>query len=336
MEFSFYQNSHGERHLGLMKVGSRRNVIDIVDCMISSSHVASILAAVKHWWEKSGLNAYHASQDRFALRTFTLREGKNTKELMGVLTVSGNPEYAPKKSQLVEFQTLLTEAAKPLPISVYLRIQQMIKGMPTQFYEWHLAGPTTLKERLDIELPNGEKKSLFFQISPSTFFQPNTHMASKLYAKALEMAQVNKEDHVLDLYCGIGGMGICFSFLCKNVLGVELNPYAVLDGRECLKANGISNMEIVQSDVENMLRHMRFRPDIVVIDPPRAGMGEKSSTLLAQFQSKKIIYISCNPKTQAEDIKTLCKFGYVVKALQPVDQFPHTPHLETIAFIEKS
>jgi 23S rRNA (uracil1939-C5)-methyltransferase len=250
-----------------------------------------------------------------------LREGKRTQDRMVMLTVSGNPEYALKRTQI----NSLVDAVKGDNVSVFLRIQQTQKGSPTQFYEMHLHGPDHIREELN---------ALSFKISPTSFFQPNTCAAEKLYARALELCTLHPDQLVFDLYCGTATLGMICARQVKKVIGIELNPHAVFDAKSNMEHNQIKNMEIHCGDVGKLLKERQWeRPDLVILDPPRAGLDAVAIAHVIALNPKQILYVSCNPATQAENIKKFIESGYLLKEIQPVDQFPHTMHIENIALL---
>lgn len=320
MEFSFSEDLAGNQYLGLFKAFGKGRVLNLTECHLTSKWFIEILEKVRVWWKGSGLKAYHPMSNKGSLRTLTVRESATTGEHLVMLTVSGVPEYAMKKEQLESFKTLFE-----LDCSVFLRIHQAIKGKPTEFFEMHLAGPEMIFEDLGIK----------FGISPSAFFQPNTSQAKRLYQKALSLAGLSKDDVVYDLYCGTGTMGLLAAPLVKFVLGVELSPESSLDGRENAKRNNIGNIEIVTGKVEEVLQDTSKYPPptVILVDPPRSGLDRRAIEEILRLKAPKVVYISCNPKTQGKDVELLVQGGYRLKELQPVDQFPQTPHIENIAYL---
>jgi len=313
MEFTFSQNKEGEKFLGLIKTGSR-HVINLNECHLISPWMNEMLNTVRTWWQNTSLEAYRPMRDEGTLQVLTLREGIRTGEGMVNLQVSANSHYSMSHSLIESFKNLTG------PASTYLTLRKIAKGTPTQLFEMHLSGPESLREELHIDRPYK------FNISPQSFFQPNTLGTEVLYKTLINLANFKKTDRVLDLYCGIGSIGLCLASQVEKVIGVELNKGSVLDGRENLALNNIKNMELFHSDAEAY----RLDPniDVTIIDPPRAGLGTLTPT------SPKVVYISCNPATQATDIERLQTHGYQIKAIQPVDQFPHTPHIENIIILE--
>ena len=178
-----------------------------------------------------------------------------------------------------------------------------------------------------------------FRISPKSFYQINPTQTEVLYAKALEFADLQPTDELLDAYCGIGTIGLIAAGKVKNVIGVELNKEAVKDARENAKLNGIQNAAFYCADAgEFMLRRKAegVTSDVVIMDPPRAGASKQFLHCLVQAAPKKVVYVSCNPETQQRDLLYLVKNGYKVKKIQPVDMFPHTEHVETVTLITRA
>lgn len=317
MEFSFSQSLKGERFLGLMMRGKRGRVVNLEECLLVSPWFIETLSTVRNWWEGSGLDAYHPPSDRGHLRTLTLREGIRTGEKMAMLTVSGNPDFAADVDDFAEG----VEAD-----SVLVRKQIIQKKVPTRFEERLIRG----KDHITEILYGDEAKEFRFKIRPSSFFQPNSAQAELLYLRALELAQV--EGSLLDLYCGTGTIGMFASTRASSVVGIELSPQAVADARENLTQNQIKNMEVREGDVGALLADLSA--ETVIVDPPRAGLSKEAIAHLLTLRPKKLCYISCHPASQARDIQKL--EGYRITAIQPVDQFPHTPHIENIVALEQA
>lgn len=332
MEFTFSENRGGARYLGLMIAQAEPYVFNLEECHLSAPWFSVVVAAVRKWWEASSLHAYNPPLDEGTLRYLTVREAKRTGQKMAILNVSGRPEFAPTSSQLQAFVQEVQTALLGEEISLFLRVHQTKKGTPTQFYEMHLAGPDHIVEELQVA---GTKLS--FKISPSSFFQPNTVQAEKLYNAAMALIEPLQPQIVYDLYCGTGTLGMAASRFAKQVIGIELSPESVLDAEENLERNAIHNCTFYQGDVGKVLTRLAakspLRADVVIVDPPRAGLDPLALHHLKNLMPSAILYISCNPLTQAENIEELVQYGYRVAALQPVDQFPHTQHIENIALL---
>jgi 23S rRNA (uracil1939-C5)-methyltransferase len=344
MEFSFSQNKNGDHFLGLILDSSKGKVFNLTECHLINPWVVETLQAVREWWLNSGLKAYKPNTNQGSLRTLTFREGVRSGDRMAMLTVSGDPEYALKSKDLESFVKVirskaeLQEAGKKL--SIFLRIQQIAKGSPTEFYEMQLYGPDHIREELNVSYAAGIAPEKFnFTISPSAFFQPNTRQAEKLYSQALKLVGIPLDGVVYDLYCGTGTLGLCSAKLARKVIGIELSYESSLDARTNAKENGCSNIEIITGSVPEVLARIRKEqshpdPDAVIVDPPRAGLDPLAIQQLRELSPSKILYISCNPATQAVNIAELLT-EYRLTIISPVDQFPQTAHIENIAVLEK-
>ena len=341
MEFSFHQDREGNNYLGLHRFEGR-HIVDLQECHLVDPLCSELLQVVRKWWKTVDCLAYFPPKDKGSLRSLTVRRGIVTGDMMVILTVSGNPEFALKRQELDLFVELLEEAFKhKVPsLSIVLQIQQARVGEPTQFYEMILAGPDTLRERLTVCV-KGKEKSYTCLISPTAFFQPNTLQAQYVYEQALKVADLSKHDKVLDLFCGTGTIGMCASAFVDSVIGIELHKSSVYDAIENIKENAIENMEVIQGDAAIILRNLLStqrvcKNTVVFVDPPRSGLGKECLKILCEYDFSKIIYISCNPETQLQDLKALQNLkGYSIESLSPVDQFPYTPHLENIALLKK-
>lgn len=172
-----------------------------------------------------------------------------------------------------------------------------------------------------------------FYISPSSFFQVNTLQAEKLYNKAIAYADIKKEDTVLDLYCGTGTIGIVASDKAKKVIGIELNKEAIKDANENKKLNNINNIEFYAGDVGKILNKNNYKPDIIIVDPPRVGLDSLALSQILNIRPKKLVYVSCDLMTLARDLKLLSN-DYDILELTPVDMFPYTAHVESVCTLK--
>lgn len=346
MEFSFSSNRAGDKFLGLMMDSGKGKVLNLSECHLVHRWFIDALNAVRTWWEKSELAAYHPSKNSGSLRTLIVREGFRKGERLVMLTVSGHVEYAVSRPKLAAFVSALREVVEPQEgagsLSIFLRIQQIAKGRPTEFYEMALYGPEAIEEILYVQKDqNSEPEPLTFTISPSAFFQPNSLQAERLYSRVLELGMIPQEAVVYDLYCGTGTLGISLAKHVKEVIGVELSAESAVDARTNLALNNISNMRIIMGDVGDVLKKIYEDkeippPDVVLVDPPRTGLDGNAIRLLLTVKPAKIIYVSCNPVTQASNSEELVKGGYELQCLQPVDQFPQTVHVENIAIFQRT
>ncbi|MBS0654242.1 MAG: 23S rRNA (uracil(1939)-C(5))-methyltransferase RlmD [Verrucomicrobia bacterium] len=335
MEFTFSQAKSGQKFLGLFMRDARGRVFDVEECHLVHPWMANTLAACRSWWDSTQLAAYYCGKNQGTLRLLTLRDAATTGDRVVMLTVSGNPDYAMKRHDLDTFVQAMKACATPAEgafLTIVLKVQQIAKGKPTQFYEMRLHGPEVFRERVTVE-----GQALEFQVSPSSFFQPNSLQASVLYSKALSMAGLSKEQVLYDLYAGIGVFGMCAASRVKQVLSCEICADSSYDATCNVDRLGLTNVEVCKGDVAQMLAQKGKFPsaDVVIVDPPRSGLGSKTIQEIAALGPATILYVSCNPATQAKDIKEFIAFGYRLEAVQPVDQFPQTIHVENIAVLRK-
>jgi 23S rRNA (uracil1939-C5)-methyltransferase len=193
-----------------------------------------------------------------------------------------------------------------------------------------LAGAPKLEERL---------ADLRFRISPEAFFQTNTEMAERLYGLASEYAALGGSERVFDLYCGIGTLSVVLSLRAGEVWGVDIKEEAIVDAIENARLNEIDNARFAAGDVRDALHPLTERaprPDVVVVDPPRAGLSAKIVRRLLETRARRVVYVSCNPTTLAPNARQMVDAGYRVVKVRPVDMFPHTPHVECVALLERS
>ena len=172
-----------------------------------------------------------------------------------------------------------------------------------------------------------------FVISPNSFFQVNTKQTINLYNKIREYANLNKNEILLDLYCGTGTIGIYLSSDCKKVIGIEINKSAVKDANENKLINNITNIDFICGDALKEIKKLNINPDVIVVDPPRAGLDKKDIDNIFKLNANRIVYVSCDPVTLARDLNILGE-KYSIKELTPVDMFPNTSHVETVSVLE--
>jgi 23S rRNA (uracil1939-C5)-methyltransferase len=333
MEFSFSQDKAGKRFLGLY--GSRGRVVYLKECHLVRPWVSQALQEVFAWWEESSLEAYHFRNNRGTLQTLTIKDSRTTGDRMIMLTVSGVPEWAPKKSSLDSFVERMKSFFTPEEgdLSIVLRVRQIAVGRPTQMFDMILSGKDHVREKLSIEV--GEKKlALDFHVGPESFFQPNTGQAQKIYTTALHMASIGEQDVVLDLYCGIGVFGMFAALLARKAIGIELSKDAAYDATINSQRLGLGNFSVHTGDVAAVLGTIQEKPDVVIVDPPRAGLLKAIDNILL-LQPKRLVYVSCNPTTQASDAHILRQHGWRIQKIQPIDQFPHTTHVENCILFER-
>jgi 23S rRNA (uracil1939-C5)-methyltransferase len=196
-----------------------------------------------------------------------------------------------------------------------------------------LRGPGAIEEEIEVL---GDR--LRFRISPEAFFQTNTEMAEVLYGAAVEMAGLTGRERVFDLYCGIGTIAIALALSAGEVWGIEVVEQAIEDAAANARLNGVDNARFMPGDVRTSMRPLveeAGRPDVVVVDPPRAGLSQKIVRRILETEPRRIVYVSCNPTTLAPNARQIADGGYALNVVRPVDMFPQTPHIEAVALLER-
>jgi 23S rRNA (uracil1939-C5)-methyltransferase len=268
------------------------------------------------WCREQGLSAWDRRDQRGLLRNLVVREGRRTGELQVRLVTSPG-----------EIDTAGLAAAVDCDGLFWTRTAGL--GESTQGGEIRrIAGAARLREQLgDLE----------FLISPEAFFQTNTEMAEILYGAAVEFAGLRGHERVFDLYSGIGTIALSLASRAREVVGVELAEPAVADAIGNARRNEITNASFFAGDIRLAMRDLVGqvgRPDVCVIDPPRAGLSQKVVRRIVEAAPKRIVYVSCNPTTLAPNAAQLVEAGYRLVRVRPVDMFPQTPHIECVALLE--
>ena len=212
----------------------------------------------------------------------------------------------------------------PSIVSVINNVTSRKAGVAVGEYEIPLAGSTVLRDKIG---------GFEFEISSNSFFQTNTPGASRLYETVKNRAGLNGGESVLDLYCGTGTIGIYLSKEAREVVGMELVESALTDAENNCRINNITNCRFIGGDIGDGLSRIASKPDVLIIDPPRVGMHKEVLKQILDMAPKKIVYVSCNPATFARDL-ALMKEKYHIGAVQPVDMFPHTYHIEAVVSLE--
>jgi 23S rRNA (uracil1939-C5)-methyltransferase len=346
MEFSFGDDGEGCFGLGMHPTGYRHEVIRMEECFLESEFASDFAVAIRRWAERSGLR-YHAHGEGW-LRQLVVREGKRTGETLVELVTAASDEVqmggeSRRPREVAElFAVEAIEAAGRLGrslTSLYWTEHRARRGEPTRMIEHLLRGAEVFHEEL--HLPGG--RELRFAIHPRAFFQPNTLGAERLYAEALAGTGLLEEPggSVLDLYCGTGTIGLAMASWAERVVGVEMIEDAVENARRNAETNDLDNIRFFVGDVADVLETEAFseaidRPDLIVVDPPRAGLQPAARQQLAALAAPRIVYISCNPETLARDLVELTEeAGYVLRRARPVDMFPQTWHIECVTVLER-
>ena len=306
LEYSFGERD-GEAVCGFHRRGSWREVVDVDDCRLATEANNAARNAVREWARAEGLPAHDTETGTGVLRNLVVREGARTGQVQTRLVTS--PAEIPRP-----------------PVDLHTVIDRPTGGTD---------GPTGVlgEEHLEEELGG-----LRFRISHSAFFQTNTEMAERLYAIAGEYAQLTGSERLFDLYCGIGTIGLTLASRAGEVWGLETVPEAVADAERNAARNSVANARFVVADARlgiAPLIERAGRPDVIVLDPPRAGLSKKIVRRVIECDAPRIVYVSCNPTTLAPNAAQLVEAGYTLRRVRPVDMFPQTPHLECVALLER-
>jgi 23S rRNA (uracil1939-C5)-methyltransferase len=253
-----------------------------------------------------------------------LRDGRRTGEGMANVVTA-----APAVS---EIQPLAERLAARVPgvSSVVMNVNPTKSSVAQGLEEHVLAGRDHIREEIG---------GLTFEVSPNSFFQTNSAQAERLFELVVDAAALGGDETVLDLYSGTGAISLLLARRCRHVYGIEVVPAAVEDAGRNAKANGIDNCTFLVGEVRFVLPALMerdVRAEVVVADPPRAGFHPKALAALAALAPARIVYVSCNPATLARDVGDLARSGYRLRWVQPVDMFPHTPHIEAVARLDRA
>ncbi len=309
LEYSFGEREEdGEPILGFHARGRWDLVVDIDDCHLASAAGNAARNEVREWARLEPVAAFDRRAKRGILRNLVVREGRRTGQIQTRLVTAERRFPKPP----VDLHTIVADDSGDSE------------------------GPTGV---LGEEYLAEELCGLQWKISPGAFFQTNTEMAERLYAVAAEFAGLSGRERVFDLFCGIGTIGLTLAAKAGEVWGVEIVPEAIENAERNAKLNGIENAHFLAANVRTGVRPLLVqagKPDVVVIDPPRAGLSQKMIRRVIECEAKKIVYVSCNPTTLAPNAAQLVEAGYRLTRVRPVDMFPQTPHIECVALLEKA
>lgn len=318
----FARQKNGEVVSGIYQEGSHR-VVPVDTCQIENEKADEIIVSVRKLLKSFKIKVYDEDTDYGLLRHVLVRTGHVSGQIMVVLVVR-SPIF-PSKNNFVK----ALRAAHPEITTVVLNVNERKTSMVLGERNITIYGKGYIEDTLC---------GCTFRISPTSFYQINPVQTERLYKTAMMLARLNKRNVVIDAYCGIGTIGMVAVKTVKEVIGIELNAEAVRDANANAKRNHMDNIRFVQGDAGKFMEGMADREeqvDVVFMDPPRSGSDEAFLKSLLVLAPQKIVYISCNPETQVRDIKLLCRKDYQVEAIQPVDMFPFTEHVETIVLIQK-
>ena len=321
MEYSFTPTPDGPT-LGLHRAGRWDEVLEIERCWLTTELGNRIRNAMRDWAREEHLDAYEQSTAKGYLRHLVIREGRNTKQALVQLVTHERERF--DRERLIEVLTQFPEVR-----SIHWTVNDTpaeVTNLPSKL----LWGEEAIEEEIG---------GLRFRVRPNAFLQTNTRMAERLYELARDEAALTGTETVYDLYCGIGTISLLLAPAALTVWGIEISEESVACAIENAELNAIGNVAFFAGNVGQVLRDLRERagePDVVVVDPPRAGLAGKALKRLGELAAPRIVYVSCNPTTLAGDAKRLVEeYGYRLVRTRPVDMFPHTPHVESVSVLER-
>jgi 23S rRNA (uracil1939-C5)-methyltransferase len=321
LEYSFTQTPAGPA-LGFHRAGRWDEVLEVERCWLTDAVGNRIRDAVRDWAREEGLEAYSQEEQSGYLRHLVVRQGRNTAEALVQLVTAKGERF--ETGYLVEVLRRIPEVRS---------IHWAVNDTPAEI--------TNLPSRLlwGEEWIEEELCGLRFRVRPNAFLQTNTAMAERLYGLAGDAARLAGGETVWDLYCGIGAIGLTLARRALTVWGIEVSEESVACALENAERNGITNAAFFAGNVGQVVDELLERsgpPEVVVVDPPRAGLAGKALRRLGGIGAPRLVYVSCNPTTLAGDAKTLRgEYGYELVRVTPVDMFPHTPHVECVALLEQ-
>ncbi|HEV2753251.1 MAG TPA: 23S rRNA (uracil(1939)-C(5))-methyltransferase RlmD [Solirubrobacteraceae bacterium] len=318
LEYSFGTGDDGELVCGFHASGSWERIEPMDDCLLASPRGNDAREQVLAWARAQGLAAQDRRTREGLLRNLVVREGRRTGELQVRLVLADGEVDTDSLSAAVDCDGLAVTRTDALSESTVEGDTELV------------AGAAKLREEL---------AGLTFAISPTAFFQTNTEMAERLLGVAGELAALEGWERVFDLFCGIGTVGLSLGARAGELWGVEVAEEAVADAIENARANDRANAQFFAGDVRLALRELverAGRPDVLVVDPPRAGLSQKVVRRIVEAAPRRLVYISCNPTTLAPNAAQLTEAGYVLRTVRPVDMFPQTPHIECVALLERA
>jgi 23S rRNA (uracil-5-)-methyltransferase RumA len=322
-----------EYALGMHAPGRYDRVVEITECHLQEPVANEVLALVRRRCEESGFLAYDAVDHSGLVRNVGIRSARNG---AGALELMVNLQTSP-----CEVPARLVPLAEEL-VAAFPAVVAVVQNMPSA------AGNSAMDPARQRLLAGARSHieqrlcGLTFEISANSFFQTNPSQAERLYEEARRAADLRPDDVVLDLFCGTGTIGLSMARFCRTVVGYELVADAVADAKRNARRNGITNVRFVEGNLERA-RDLPVETicgedavDVIVLDPPRSGVGPRLTKELARTTARRIVYISCNPATCARDLAYLAELApgrFAVDSVVPVDMFPHTPHIEVVASV---
>lgn len=298
------------------------DIIDMDECLIQDNMHQDVLNQLKLWFNELNISIYNERKKQGLMRHVVIRTGHHSRELMVVFVTNG------KKFKQSDVLTEKLVAAFPEIVSVKHNVNDTHSNVIMGEASYTLYGKDEIQDTLS---------DVTFKISDQSFYQINSIQTEKLYQRAIEYAELKGEETILDTYCGIGTIGLYMAPKAQHVYGVEIVPEAIADAKQNATLNQFENTTFVCGKAEEVILKWKaqgIKPDVVMVDPPRKGCDETFLETLLELNPRKIVYISCNPSTQQRDAQQLAQ-RYKLTQITPVDMFPHTTHVETVAQFER-
>ncbi|WP_130863795.1 23S rRNA (uracil(1939)-C(5))-methyltransferase RlmD [Bacilliculturomica massiliensis] len=323
MEYTFGDEvKDGEMTLGMHKRGRFMSIVTVDQCQLVAEDFNKVLRATLDFCTDRGYDFYHKKAHRGLMRNLILRRGVHTGELLVNIVTSSEAAFD-GEGYVARLQEL--------------DLSDSLVGV-LHTYNDGLADAVGC-DRLEILFGRDhymeEIMGLKFKVSAFSFFQTNVMAVEKLYTEAIALIDGVEGKTVFDLYCGTGTITQALAQQAKEAIGVEIVPEAVEAARENARLNGLDNCRFIEGDVLKALSDLEEKPDVIVVDPPRMGIHPKALQKILNYGVNQIVYISCNPKTLAENLEMVRLAGYAVKILKVFDNFPHTKHIESIVLLQK-
>ncbi|MFL5780128.1 MAG: 23S rRNA (uracil(1939)-C(5))-methyltransferase RlmD [Thermoleophilaceae bacterium] len=321
LEYSFGTDDDGQLVLGFHRPGRWNEIDDVTEDVLASERVDEVREAVKAWCRAEGLTAWDRRDGSGFLRNLVVREGTRTGTLQARVVTSAGEFRVDELAAAAGADSFLWTSTGGVSETTREGQTKQIKG------------PLKIVEELD-----ALGARLRFEVSPEAFFQVNTAMAEHLYGNAAELAGLTGRERVFDLFSGIGTIALALATAAGEVWGVEVVERAVADAARNARLNAIDNARFYAGDVRTSVRPLveeAGQPDVVVVDPPRAGLSAKIVRRVVETEPERIVYVSCNPTTLAPNARQMCDAGFRLATVRPVDMFPQTPHIECVALLER-
>ncbi|WP_319025191.1 23S rRNA (uracil(1939)-C(5))-methyltransferase RlmD [Paraclostridium bifermentans] len=323
MEYTFGDEmKDGPLTLGLHKKGKHIDILTVDGCFLVDNDFINVLTSTVEYFNEKNTPYYRNMSHKGYLRNLVVRKGINTNEMMVNIVTSSQEDF-----YMTEYKDMLLNLdLKADLVSILHTINDGLADAVNCDELRVLHGRDYIQEEL---------LGLKFKISPFSFFQTNTKGAEELYKIAREFVGEHNDKVVFDLYSGTGTIGQVMAEKAKKVYGIEIIEEAVEAANKNAKLNNLTNCEFIAGDVAKTVNKLKAKPDIIIVDPPRPGVHKDAIRDISKFDSKEIVYISCNPKTLVLDLVEFKKYGYEVEKVKCMDMFPNTPHVETIVKLYK-